>query len=317
MDVGKRFWENVSNKSLMYGDVETFETCDLATKAMAMESDGFPVLELLDMLEIAGWKPVAGPVSHRKKGPKAYDATTPEKKALYYKCLIDSQRLWNDGARPFSSGESQSFFRLLFRKPNLAWSGQTAAEHKRVLASLSAENPITILSHAVRAKREAERPTTAPKRFCIDGDDETPSPKRKTHRKKQKSAAEPAVAQPSAPRAIAVDCDDDDDGEQPHATRPPRPSHIPAKIFTQTVVYDPPRAGRRHARLRVVCDNPSHPGCGRSRSIMLNVANFGARAAEGFLGAWLQASFNMTPEEHRAFTPTLAQMKNYLDMNQG
>ena len=67
-------------------------------------------------------------------------------------------------------------------------------------------------------------------------------------------------------------------------------------------------------RLDVTCPNPAHKGCGRSRSRELEVALFGPRSAEFWLGAWLSMSY-ATPDtrSHREFVPTHDAVQAYAD----
>jgi hypothetical protein len=64
-----------------------------------------------------------------------------------------------------------------------------------------------------------------------------------------------------------------------------------------------------HGRLLVECPNADHVGCGKSRSTALQTEVFGRRAPLLFLGAWLEASRRMTEEQHRAFHPSVEEMR--------
>ena len=63
-----------------------------------------------------------------------------------------------------------------------------------------------------------------------------------------------------------------------------------------------------HPRLGVKC-----PCCNtqRTRSIELLKAEFGRNAPLAFLGAWLDGRFDKTPAEHKAWKPSIAQIRAY------
>lgn len=57
------------------------------------------------------------------------------------------------------------------------------------------------------------------------------------------------------------------------------------------------------SRLAVKC--PRHKSCTKSRSTQKHTDIWGPKAAELFLGAWLNAAGDMDERSHRAFTPTV------------
>ena len=68
-----------------------------------------------------------------------------------------------------------------------------------------------------------------------------------------------------------------------------------------------------HGRLAAQCPNTSHSGCGKSRSTALQTDVFGRKAVLYFLGAWLDAAARMSEREHRAYMPSVADMRAYRD----
>jgi len=66
-----------------------------------------------------------------------------------------------------------------------------------------------------------------------------------------------------------------------------------------------------HGRLSVRCSNAAHVGCTKSRSIELCTAELGPQAPLLFLGAWLAKSHDMPVAAHKAFKPTMADMKAF------
>ena len=69
------------------------------------------------------------------------------------------------------------------------------------------------------------------------------------------------------------------------------------------------------ARLKVVCNNPLHNNCRKSRSSALQVSVFGPKAALHFLGTWPSLS-DMPDAEHRGCAPTVAQIRAYIAASQ-
>ena len=65
-----------------------------------------------------------------------------------------------------------------------------------------------------------------------------------------------------------------------------------------------------HDRLQVVCTNPDHRRCRKSRSTVLSVAQLGHNAALCYLGAWLRAA-DRPEDEHRRYEPTMVEMREY------
>ena len=98
-----------------------------------------------------------------------------------------------------------------------------------------------------------------------------------------------------------------------------RPENVPSHIFGMTVRWE--RRGKKHGkrgyeRLRVHCDNPWHGECTKSRVLTKDVHIYGPRAAEAYLGAWLEGSFmpGMHARKHRKdWRPTRADIFGYLN----
>ena len=69
--------------------------------------------------------------------------------------------------------------------------------------------------------------------------------------------------------------------------------------------------GTGAAGLRVKC--PLRANCRRYRSLKQDVAHFGPRAPQYFLGCWLRKCHGLTVEQHRGRSPPRAEIKTYVE----
>ena len=60
----------------------------------------------------------------------------------------------------------------------------------------------------------------------------------------------------------------------------------------------------RRRGLRIKCNNPDHPGCTALRSVGKDDGITDPCPPALFLGAWLAAAFDQTPEEHKRYRPS-------------
>ena len=89
--------------------------------------------------------------------------------------------------------------------------------------------------------------------------------------------------------------------------------HVPAEICGALVKILPGHVAKGyHRRIQVKCNVEGHAGCNtKSRSLNLATDQWGPRAAEFFIGAWLTAGAGMSSEEHKVYKPTDAQIAAY------
>ena len=69
----------------------------------------------------------------------------------------------------------------------------------------------------------------------------------------------------------------------------------------------------RRSGIITTVECPIHPGCGKSRSVELEVATYGRRACEGYLGAWIACADSMSAEKHGPYRPRAAEIRAWLD----
>ena len=68
-----------------------------------------------------------------------------------------------------------------------------------------------------------------------------------------------------------------------------------------------------YRRLRVNC--PAHKKCQKGRSVHLMREELGPRAAEAYLGCWLQVAFVKPVDVHKNFVPSVEDMKVWIENN--
>ena len=93
-------------------------------------------------------------------------------------------------------------------------------------------------------------------------------------------------------------------------------AEVPREIMGQMVKRV---AGRRaggwsyHDRIAVTCSNIEHVQCNKSRSLALDVDLSGASAAHSFLAVWLGKAGVLSQAEHKAYTPSRAEMRAFVE----
>lgn len=70
-------------------------------------------------------------------------------------------------------------------------------------------------------------------------------------------------------------------------------------------------------RLSISCTNATHERCNKSRSVELDVAKYGPRAALYFIGAWLSRAEAMTAEQHRRWVPDAESIRSFKGVYEG
>ena len=236
--------------------------------------------------------------------------------------LLCSQPAGPAAGKASQTFPSQAFYKLLSKSPATAKPGLSSKQYHAALSGLA--DVVTEDLPAVVIGCEIPL-SVGGLEFEVAGvDDEQPlPPSAKLRRTSTPDAPPTAPTALSATRVVGAGpepFDIDGDGPETQRRQPsssstvvePWPAGVPTAIFGQRVRYEPSVPKRYKARLRVSCDNPGHLHCERSRSLSLCVAEFGIRAAEAYLGAWLKASFNMTPADHCEYQPTCQDMAQYL-----
>ena len=296
------------------------------TPNVAVGHKDYPVLCLLDALRDSGFTGKSATVTHKRRGPKHFDARSQPCKGFYYKCLLELPRLWSEGANPFPSNLSQAFYKLLLAKPAAALPSLSAAECNAEYAKLTGgEKPLRLALDAVKPE---PKKSPSPPKFEIDGGEEE-APPASPEQKEQNSTTQRqrpsvGVVEPTEPGLppgrpvieLAGGNEESASIERSAGSAGPRhavewPEGIPRTIYGQTICYEAAVPQRYNARIRVQCNNPAHGDCSRSRSLALCANEYGPRAAEMFLGAWLKHSFHLDAYGHSEFKPSRADIHAY------
>ena len=221
---------------------------------------------------------------------------------------------------------TQAFYKLMLKSPATAKPGLAAKAYHAELAELAGKTPGPEI--AIASVKADPLPLLPVPAIEISGDDDYEQPLPPSAKARKMEFGTTVVAKPPPPDArLALDVAGEDDVAEcggPSSSsaaaatvRSVWPAGIPRKIYGQTVTFEPAVAGRYNARLRLACDNPAHGSCGRSRSMNLLVAQFGNLAPVAFLGAWLKQSFLMDEGAHARYTPSRADMEQFLSEFQG
>lgn len=304
-------WE--ANLSDVDGCVDLCRPTPLLARPVDLAGAQAPVLSLLDALGERGFVGVDEAVL---SGVLQYDHRNICGRRAYLQCVLHMAKLTEKGITEFRSIGSAAYFVALLHGRSKVRPGLSAGDYRRQLA---AERGDELALAALAVSEQATR---------------------RRGRAKAKALLQP----PEAPLAIALAPQDGgSDGEsvfggsdqgaaaadrpavggEASAAHPPEvgqeaaipPTGIPADILGQIVTFIPGRASATHSyaeRISVTCSNPAHRKCSKSRSMAMFRDKRGVRCAEAFLGAWLANASSMGSPAHGKYTPTLAEMEEYL-----
>lgn len=279
-------------------------------------SPSVPTLCLWDALVAAGFESVEAKVSHSLGSPKVFDNRALAGKRAYLQCLLILGELLSGGVA-FSPGRADVFYQFLLKIRRLPPPNASAKTLRLMLAGAEGDT----VSSAVLAlsapgassprgvKRHAPKPIEdGVEDLAAVGDDSTedePAP----------GPELPRVVEQGQVEDLVVGDDDDENLAQSsgNAARPPAPNEIlgTAVAFIRGRADD---SWHYKDRLSVKCPNAAHGRCNKSRSLALDVEVFGPRAAEAYLGAWLQKA-DMPEGAHARYKPTRAEMRAYLEQH--
>ena len=214
-------------------------------------------------------------------------------------CLICSEELFAAGVPEFPSTRSQTWYAYLLRFKAEPPAGMRAKDMKKCITGSPDEAVLPAL--ALAAPAPAAPPPVAPVDPDIAGD-ELPWP--------DEEEEEEVAGDAAAPLPDPAPGDAEMAGDEPVAEIVWPEFIMGAKV---TVVKGRHVGGYNYYdRLSVPCTNPAHVGCARSRSTALFAGEFGPRAAEFWLGAWLQGA-DRPMADHRRFEPRRAEITAYRD----
>ena len=262
---------------------------------MSLSSASVPCLMLMDVLMARGWAQHQGPCRHGPDAEKRFDCRKAYAKRCYLQCIICCEEVFGAGVAEFSSTHNSTWYAYLLRFNAVPPAGLSAKDMKVRIAG-GADQLALPAALAMPGPAPLPLPPLAPVDPDIAGDDEPCEEE------------EPAVA-PAVLVAPAVEYDAIA-GDEPVAA-----VDWPARILGQTVSVIKGRHVGGYSyydRLAVQCCNPEHVGCSRSRSTALLVAEFGPKACEYWLGAWLSSS-HVAQGVHRGLEPTRAEIAAFRD----
>jgi len=252
---------------------------------LALGSSAVPVLSLMDCLQERGYDLVPRTVEHISGGPLVADSRKAVSRRSYFQCVIALPELLKAGVRSFSSGLSNAFYTVLLQKKMLPPLGLPAAKYQEMLALDDGDEiALKALTSQVGQPAKKRRVEALLDDPDVVGDEGFPAI--------ADNIVQAAVAQAAA-EAVVVG--NDDAGAE---------DRYPEQISGCLVSFVKGRqevGHTYHARLKVVC--PVHPACSKSRSLNLLQEVFGARAAEGFLGAWIAKAESMSEADHKGHMP--------------
>jgi hypothetical protein len=296
----------------------------IITPQLALSSPKTPTLCLLDALGDRGWTSVLMNVAHSIDADQIYDGRKPMANKLYFKCVLALPDLVARGATTFCSNQVQIYYSLLMKSPSAELpSGLRAKEYKVLLDNVEGKAPalavldtipppivvasmaalengsgsdeavgdegcdgvglplalddsVSILALVAGAKVDGPA-APVPVPVPVPGSSSSSSSSSSSHLGQSSGNFDPdRTPGPSSDEGVAGD-------EEPVVVG--RPSSIQGV----TVVHEKARDADGNIvseGLRVRCPNPNHHH-GLYRSLKLDLARFGQRAAEYYLGAWL------------------------------
>lgn len=257
-----------------------------------------PCLMLLDKLHEQGFAPEDGLVRHAPGCENTYDQRRVWAKRSYLKCLLCMEGLFEAGVAQFASNKSATFYEYMLRFKEVPPSDMSAKEMKAAIAdgASTADAPFPELADAPAPFAAQNQPAPLAD-MDIAGDEpllalESPEPPQ------DEDEAESAPEQPVQDVVFG----DEGAGEQVW------PEFLEgARVRVVRGKHD--SGWSYNERLSVRCTNGDHHKCTKSRSVVLQQAEYGPRAPLIFLGAWLRAS-HMPEELHRSYVPTAAEMRD-------
>jgi hypothetical protein len=277
---------------------------------MPLSSADIPILSLMDELDASGFVAVSRRVNHVQGGALEYDTRGVVSKRCYFQCLLAADELWLKGIQDFSSLHSAAYYRLLLlcrEPPNMPLS---AKECERRIALLSGD---VVQSHILRSLPRICAPS-CPVNAPLDDDiaghadiaivDVQPL----AVRDRSRSPAKP----PSLSSSSSSSSSSDDDIAGAEAVAEVRELTILGVKASLEI-----HLARDTEGWRVRCPNLAHHECKRFRSTKMWTAQLGANACSLFLETWLADSYTKSSVQHKAWSPTLAQCKSYMDGARG
>lgn len=289
---------------------------------MSLNDSKAPALALLDELEHLGYTKQDRTLHHHAHSALEYDNRKAFSRRMYYKCLLCHRELLLHGAGDFRSDRPAAWFELLLRTKRLVPADWNAKRCKMELVKHGDLGALASLQQEVRAPvprpRPADRAASDDSEVAgdlppvVDGAAGGEGPEGADG----DDGAGPEGGSEASEDEVAGDGADlgagPDDGDAEPLGLDGEP--IPEEIEGCRVRFIPGRDDERwryHDRIEAFCC--VHSGCQKSRSLHLMVDRLGPTAAYIFIGAWAAKAEDMPAERHKAYRPTLADMREYSD----
>lgn len=314
-----------------------------------LSSDKVSVLSLVDALRAKGFTGVSRQVKHERGGPLIYDDRSIIKRRNYLQCVLAQEEIFNEPAvASFKSGLTAAFYLLLLKSPKDIRPGMTGRDCLKRLKELQGTavesqmlkvsagvatraqlNPIPEAAHGQHDDDIAPDvgggpvpPGVADDDNEIAGDpmddvvvDEGPPHPGPATSSSSSSSSSPSSRSSStsgddvAPDAGMSDAEESDNDEAEVGDSDDYP---PEEINGIHVTIE-----RKHGNegIRVACCNREHRAhfCKKFRSLHKDVDSLGPRAAEYYIRCWHSMSEAMPVDAHRAYQPTVAEVRAYME----
>ena len=259
-----------------------------------LSSSTVPILALIDELEAKGYDPVSRRVDRRPAGLKRFDNRSPSR--LYLQAAIASEWLWSQGCMSFLSGKTAVYYSLLLKDPSAPIHELTTDQLRDLLKGVETVKRDIAELDVVPAARAA--PLAPLEDEAVDGDD---------------GGGGGACDLPHVSEDEGQPDDDDDepaegiDGDAGHALA--WPTHVMGAMLHDEDRVTP--SGQFAAGFRIICPVHGMP-CRKFRSKHLRVEQDGRWAPVYFLGAWVQGASTRSQSEHGTWTPSVADIRNFM-----
>jgi len=267
-----------------------------------------PAVCLLDALELQGFSFVRHAVTHTPASTLMADVRKAAARRPYFQCLLARADLYKAGVEGLPSTRSNGFYAVLLRTKKVP-PKLPAKEYARMLAKMTDGKALEALDRSA-PPAPSRRPRAAEVR---DGDSDIVGD--------AEPIGDPKDVQPE-PEAIVSEGEEDPPPEPEQdavvgdaaAAAAPTEEEFPDIDGVPVMLIKGRVSGgwSYHERLKVVC--PRHDRCSKTRSRMMDVAEFGPLAAELFLGAWLGKAMHMEAAEHKKYTPSRDDVRAYMNL---
>ena len=245
-----------------------------------------PVLCLLDALTAEGFKSTEALWLHSKGSVAKLDGRRLGSKRFYFQCLIARRSIYLRGQKRFRSDQPQAYYKWLLRAGGPIPEQATARGCNEKLVEFEAAGQEYTVDAALMAAPSEPAPGGAPAAIAdIHGDD----------------GDEELVEDPPPPIG-------DEDPPEVHGDGGDGGFEVPDFVLGQPISLEVHWRGGRGLRVQCHC----HHGCSKYRSLALDAAALGPAAARQYLSTWLAAATTMGPAEHRAWKPTVAQIRAHM-----